>query len=104
MIGTALAIGVVNATMEELLWRVVFISYWPDSWSPLSVHRLRTVAPRPAGHPYRRESDRLRRRLDGHRPVLGLGGGQTGTLRATTVSHVFTDGSGPRNALFFLPA
>ena len=107
MIGTALAIGVVNATMEELLWRGVFISYWPDSWvlgvlylsigfglwhlAPQVIHTVASPIGFVVGS-----------------MVIGLCWGwvawQTGTLRATTVSHVFTDGSGLRNALFFLPA
>lgn len=106
MIGTALAIAVVNATMEELLWRGVFISYWPGSWAlgvlyPSIGFGLWHLAPQiihPGASPVGFVIGSI---------VIGLCWGwvawQTGSLRATTISHVFTDGSGLRNALFFLP-
>lgn len=74
----------VNATMEELLWRGVYISDWPDDW------RLGVVYPSLGSI------------------VIGLCWGwvahSTHSLRLPWVSHAVTDSSGLRNALFFLPS
>jgi hypothetical protein len=105
MIGGALAIGVVNATMEELLWRGVFVSLWPHDWRlgllwPTIGFATWHVAPQvihPASMgiaPYVVASG-----------VLGFCWGwvawRTGSLRWSWVSHVITDSSGIGNVLFF---
>lgn len=106
MIGGALLIGVVNATMEELLWRGVFVSLWPDDWRlglawPTVGFAAWHIAPQvihPASMgvaPYVVASG-----------VLGLCWGwvawRTGSVRWTSLSHIVTDSSGIKNVLFFV--
>lgn len=92
--------------MEELLWRGVFVNYWPRNfmWGvlyPSVGFGLWHLAPQiihPAANPLAFAVGSI---------VIGLCWGwvawRTRSLRATTISHIFTDGSGLRNALFFLP-
>ena len=106
MIGTALAVAVVNATMEELLWRGVFVSLWPRNWLlglayPAIGFGMWHLAPQiihPGASPLGFAIGSI---------VMGMCWGwvawRTGSLRWTTLSHVFTDGSGLRNAAFFVP-
>ena len=106
MVGTIAGVAAANAVLEELLWRGVYISLWPaNPWLgwvwPAFGFGLWHLAPQVI-HP------------SAMGPVtyvvaatsLGLSWGwvarRTGSLRWVSVSHVFTDGSGIRNALFFL--
>jgi membrane protease YdiL (CAAX protease family) len=108
MLGTIAAVVAVNAPLEELLWRGVFVTFWPRSLAlgyvyPAAGFALWHFAPQVIHpgklHPAVFVASSL---------VLGLCWGwvawRTGSLRWTTVSHFFTDGSGLRNALFFLPS
>jgi membrane protease YdiL (CAAX protease family) len=103
---TALAVAVVNATMEELLWRGVYISYWPDDWRlgvvyPAVGFGLWHLAPQivhPGANPLGFALGSI---------VIGLCWGwvayRTRSLRLPIISHILTDGSGLRSAAFFLP-
>ncbi len=103
----ALLVGVVNATMEELLWRGVFVSYWPDDWRlgvayPSIGFGLWHLAPQvihPGASPLGFTLGSV---------IIGLCWGwvahRTGSLRLPLLSHIVTDSSGLRNALFFLPS
>ena len=106
MIGTAVSVGIVNAVLEELLWRGVYITLWPENpwlgwtWPAIGFGAWhlapQLIRPSPLG------------------PVayvvaataLGLSWGwvawRTGSIRWVTVSHAFTDASGLRNALYFV--
>jgi membrane protease YdiL (CAAX protease family) len=97
----------VNAFVEEVFWRGIFIRLWPSDpvrgwlwpavgfalwhFAPQAIHRssLGTV-------PFVLAS-----------LALGLSFGwvawRSGTLRWVTPAHVLVDGSGIRSALFFLP-
>jgi membrane protease YdiL (CAAX protease family) len=103
---TILCIALVNAVLEELLWRGVYISLWPRNpwlgWMwPAIGFGLWHLAPQVI-------------HASSMGPLvyvvsatgLGLSWGwvawRTGSLRWVSVSHVFTDGSGLRNAVFFL--
>jgi len=106
MVATIGAVAVANAVLEELLWRGVFISLWPSNpwlgwvW-PAIGFGLWHLAPQVI-HPSSMG-------LAGYvvaATALGLSWGwvawRSGSLRWVSVSHVLTDGSGIRNALFFL--
>jgi Type II CAAX prenyl endopeptidase Rce1-like len=106
MVMTIAAVAAVNAVLEEVLWRGVYITYWPTSpwlgwiWPAIGFGAWH-VAPQvihpssmgPAGYAIAATA-------------LGLSWGwvawRTRSLRWTSVSHVLTDGSGIRNAVFFL--
>ncbi len=106
ILATAVGVAVVNAACEEVLWRGVYISLWPTNpwlgwvWPAVGFGAWH-LAPQVI-HP------------SSLGPVayvvaataLGLSWGwvawRSGSLRWVAVSHVLTDGSGIRNALFFL--
>ena len=106
MLLTIAGVAIANATLEELLWRGVYITYWPGNpwlgwvWPALGFGAWH-IAPQvihassmgPIGYAVAATA-------------LGLSWGwvawRTGSLRWVSVSHVLTDGSGLRNALFFL--
>jgi hypothetical protein len=106
MIGTIAIVACINAILEELLWRGVYITFWPHSallgwiWPAigfgawhLAPQVIHPAAMGPVAYVLAATA-------------LGLSWGwiafQTHTIRWTCVSHVVTDGSGLRNALFFL--
>jgi len=106
MVATIAAVGTVNAVIEELFWRGVYIDLWPDdpwlgwlwpalgfgAWhlAPQVIHRS-SMGP----VPYVLSAT-----------ALGLSWGwvawRTKSLRWVALSHAITDGSGIRNARFFL--
>jgi hypothetical protein len=106
MVVTAAGVALVNAAVEELLWRGVYITFWPRSawlgwiWPAIGFgawHMApQVIHPSPMGP----------LAYSVAATVLGLSWGyvawRTGSLRWTSVSHVFTDASGIRNSLFFL--
>jgi membrane protease YdiL (CAAX protease family) len=108
MVTAAVTVALVNSVIEELLWRGVYITLWPRNawlgwvWPAIGfgVWHLapQTIHPSPLGSVVYVVSA----------TALGLSWGwvawRTGSLRWVTVSHFFTDGSGIRNALFFLSA
>jgi membrane protease YdiL (CAAX protease family) len=106
MVATIGAVAVANAVLEELLWRGVFFSLWPSNpwlgwvW-PAIGFGLWHLAPQVI-HP----SAMGPAAYVVAATALGLSWGwvawRTGSLRWVSVSHVLTDGSGIRNALFFL--
>jgi membrane protease YdiL (CAAX protease family) len=106
MVATIAAVAVANATLEELLWRGVYITLWPENallgwiW-PAIGFGVWHMAPQVI-HP----SSMGAGVYVASAVALGLSWGwvawKTGSLRWVGVSHVFTDGSGIRNALFFL--
>jgi membrane protease YdiL (CAAX protease family) len=108
MIGGALVIGFVNATMEELLWRGVFVSLWPEDW------RLGLLWPTVGFAAWHFAPQIIHPAALGAFPyvlasgILGLCWGwvawRTGSVRWSWLSHIVTDSSGVRNVLFFLPA
>jgi membrane protease YdiL (CAAX protease family) len=108
MIVTIAGVGVVNAALEELLWRGVFVALWPDDpwlgwvWPALGFGAWhiapQVIHPSSMGPiPYVISAT-----------LLGLSWGwvawQTKSLRWVGLSHAVTDSSGIRNALSFLGA
>jgi uncharacterized protein len=106
MVATALSVAVVNAACEELLWRGVYISLWPSNpwlgwlWPAVGFgawHLAPQVVHPSALGPVAYVVAAM---------ALGLSWGwvawRTKSLRWVAASHVLTDGSGIRNALFFL--
>jgi membrane protease YdiL (CAAX protease family) len=106
MLATSVGVAIANATLEELLWRGVYITYWPKNavlgwiW-PAVGFGVWHIAPQ-AIHASTMGS--LMYVVSAS--ALGLSWGwvawRTGSLRWVAVSHVLTDGSGLRNAVFFL--
>jgi membrane protease YdiL (CAAX protease family) len=106
MVATIVAVAIANATLEELLWRGVYITYWPSNpilgwvW-PAIGFGVWHLAPQVI-HP----SSMGAGTYVASATALGLSWGwiawRTGSLRWVSASHVITDGSGLRNALFFL--
>jgi membrane protease YdiL (CAAX protease family) len=106
MFATIAAVAAANATLEELLWRGVYVTYWPKNavfgwiWPAIGFGAWH-FAPQVI-HPS--SMGPLVYVISA--TVLGLSWGwvawRTGSLRWVSVSHVLTDGSGLRNALFFL--
>ncbi len=106
MVATILCVALVNAVLEEVLWRGVYISLWPRNpwlgwaWPALGFglwHLApQVIHPSPVGPVVYVVSA----------TALGLSWGwvawRSGALRWVSVSHVVTDGSGLRNAVFFL--
>jgi membrane protease YdiL (CAAX protease family) len=106
MLATIAGVALVNAILEELLWRGVFISLFPrNPWLgwlwPAIGFGLWHLAPQVI-HP----SSMGALGYVIAATALGLSWGwvayRTGSLRWVSVSHFLTDGSGLRNALFFL--
>ncbi len=106
MLATIAGVAVANAALEELLWRGVFIALWPRNpwlgWAwPAVGFGLWHLAPQVI-HPSAMGAGVYVVSAT----ALGLSWGwvayRTGSLRWVGVSHVLTDGSGVRNALFFL--
>jgi membrane protease YdiL (CAAX protease family) len=106
---TVATIGVVaiaNASLEEALWRGVYITLWPNSpvlgwiWPALGFGAWhlapQVIHPSSMGSPAYMTAATL----------LGLSWGwvayRTGSLRWVGASHVLTDGSGIRNARYFI--
>jgi uncharacterized protein len=106
MLVTIVGVAVVNTIAEEVLWRGVYISLWPHNpwlgwvWPAfgfgawhLAPQVIHPAATSPAV-------------FVAASTALGLSWGwvawRTGSLRWVSVSHVLTDASGLRNALFFL--
>ena len=106
MVATIGCVALVNAVLEELLWRGVYITLWPrNAWLgwvwPAVGFGLWHLAPQVV-HPSPMGSTVYVVSAT----ALGLSWGwvawRTGALRLVSVSHLFTDGSGLRNAAFFL--
>jgi membrane protease YdiL (CAAX protease family) len=106
MVAMIVAVAVANATLEELLWRGVYITLWPRSswlgwiWPAIGFgawHLAPQVIHPSAMGPLVYVASAT---------WLGMSWGwvawRTGSLRWVSASHVLTDGSGIRNALFFL--
>jgi membrane protease YdiL (CAAX protease family) len=106
VIATTAGIALTNAAFEELLWRGVFITLWPDSrwlgwlWPAIGFgvwHFAPQVIHPAAMGPVAYVAAAT---------ALGLSWGwvayRTGSIRWVGVSHIVTDGSGLRNALFFI--
>jgi membrane protease YdiL (CAAX protease family) len=106
MVVTILAIAILNALLEELLWRGVYMTFWPRNpwlgwlWPALGFG-LWHLAPQVI-----RPSAMGPAVYVASATALGLSWGwvawRTGSLRWVSLSHLFTDGAGLRNALFFL--
>jgi membrane protease YdiL (CAAX protease family) len=106
MVATIAAVAVANAALEELLWRGVYITFWPDDalfgwiW-PAVGFGLWHMAPQVIHASSMGAGVYVLSAV-----ALGLSWGwvawRTGSLRWVAVSHAVTDGSGLRNALFFL--
>ena len=108
MIVTIVGVGIVNALLEELMWRAAYVQLWPNSfwlgclW-PAAGFAAWHLAPQII-HPSAMGP------LVYVAASLGLGiswgwvAWRTGSIRWTSVSHVLTDASGLRNAFFFLGA
>ena len=108
MVATAVSVAAVNAVLEELLWRGVYVTLWPRNpwlgwvWPAIGFGAWhlapQVIHPSPLG-PLAYVAAAT---------ALGLSWGwvawRTGSIRWVTVSHVLTDSSGIRNALFFLGA
>jgi hypothetical protein len=106
MVATIAGVAVANAVLEELLWRGVYVTLWPENpwlgwvWPAVGFgawHIAPQVIHRAAMGPLAYVVSAT---------ALGLSWGwvawRTKSIRWTTVSHVFTDASGIRNALFFI--
>lgn len=106
MLGTILGVAVANAFLEEILWRGVYITLWPRNlwlgwlWPAIGFAAWhfapQVIHPSSMGAGVFAAASLL----------LGLSWGwvafRTGTLRLVSISHVLTDGSGIRSALYFL--
>jgi hypothetical protein len=106
MFVTIFGVALANAVLEELVWRGVYITLWPDNlwlgWAWPAVgfaawhFAPQVIHPSPMG-PAAFVVASL---------ALGLSWGwvafRTGSLRLVGLSHVLTDGSGLRSAWFFL--
>ena len=106
MIVTIAGVAVANAILEELLWRGVYIALWPrNPWLgwiwPAFGFAAWHFAPQVI-HP----SSLGPATFTTASLALGLSWGwvayRTASLRWVSASHVLTDGSGIRSALFFL--
>jgi hypothetical protein len=106
MVGTIAAVAVANAVLEELLWRGVYITLWPaNPWLgwvwPAVGFAAWHFAPQVIHPSAMGQAVFVVASL-----VLGLSWGwvafRTGSLRYVSISHVLTDGSGLRSALYFL--
>jgi membrane protease YdiL (CAAX protease family) len=100
------AVALVNAVLEEALWRGVYITLWPDKpflgcvWPAIGFGAWhlapQVIHPSTSGSPAYVSAATL----------LGLSWGwvayRTGTLRWVAASHVLTDGAGLQNARYFL--
>jgi membrane protease YdiL (CAAX protease family) len=105
-LATSAGVALVNATLEEVFWRGVYISLWPENpwlgwiWPALGFGAWH-LAPQ-AIHP----ASMGRVAYVASATALGLSWGcvayRTGSVRWTTLSHLLTDGSGLRNARYFL--
>ena len=108
MVATAVSVALVNAVLEELMWRGVYVTLWPGNpwlgwiWPAIGFGAWH-IAPQ-AIHP----SALGPLVYVVSATALGLSWGwvawRTGSIRWVTVSHCVTDASGIRNALFFLGA
>ena len=106
MVITSLGVASVNAVVEEVLWRGVYVTLWPNSailgwvWPAIGFGAWH-LAPQVI-HP----SALGPLVFTIAATVLGLSWGwvawRTGSLRWVSVSHVMTDGSGLKSSLFFL--
>ena len=108
MVATSAAVALVNATVEEALWRGVYVAYWPDDpwlgvvWPALGFgawHAApQVIHPSPMGTV----------RYVAAATALGMSWGlvawRSRSLGAVLASHLVTDASGVRNARYFLPA
>jgi len=106
MVVTILGVASANALLEEVLWRGVFITFWPRNpwlgwvWPAAGFAAWhfapQVIHPSPMGPGVFVTASFL----------LGLSWGwiafKTGGLRLVSISHVLTDGSGLRSALYFL--
>jgi hypothetical protein len=106
MLGTILGVAVANALLEEILWRGVYITLWPRNpwlgwlWPAVGFAAWhfapQVIHPSAMGPSVFVAASFL----------LGASWGwvafRTGTLRLVSISHVLTDGSGIRSALYFL--
>jgi membrane protease YdiL (CAAX protease family) len=106
MLGTILGVAVANALLEEMLWRGVYVTLWPrNPWLgwlwPAVGFAAWHLAPQVI-HPSALGSGVFVAASFS----LGLSWGwvafRTGSLRLVSISHVVTDGSGIRSALYFL--
>jgi membrane protease YdiL (CAAX protease family) len=106
LVGTILGVAVANALLEEVLWRGVYITLWPrNPWLgwlwPAVGFAAWHFAPQVI-HPSSMGSGAFVAASF----LLGLSWGcvafRTGSLRLVSISHVLTDGSGIRSALYFL--
>ena len=105
-IATIELIAVANAALEELLWRGVYATLWPEdavlgwAWPAIGFGAWH-LAPQVI-HP----SSMGKVAYLASATALGLSWGwiawRTGSLRWVALSHVVTDGSGVANARFFL--
>jgi hypothetical protein len=106
MVTTAVAVALVNAVLEELLWRGVYITLWPSNpllgwvWPAIGFglwHLAPQIIHPSAIGPVTYVAAAM---------ALGLSWGwvawRSGSLRWVSVSHLATDASGLPNALFFL--
>jgi hypothetical protein len=106
MVATILGVALANALFEEVLWRGVYITLWPrNPWLgwiwPAVGFAAWHFAPQVV-HPSSMGPGVFVMASF----FLGLSWGwvafQTGGLRLVSISHIFTDGSGIRSALYFL--
>jgi membrane protease YdiL (CAAX protease family) len=106
MVATILGVATANALLEEVMWRGVFITFWPRNpwlgwvWPAAGFAAWhfapQVIHPSPMGPGVFVTASFF----------LGLSWGwvafKTGGLRLVSISHVVTDGSGIRSALYFL--
>jgi membrane protease YdiL (CAAX protease family) len=99
-------IALANASLEEVLWRGVYVSLWPQNpwlgwiWPAVGFGAWH-LAPQVV-HPSAMGASRYVAAAT----ALGLSWGwvayRTGTIRWTGLSHLMTDGSGLRNSRSFI--
>jgi membrane protease YdiL (CAAX protease family) len=105
-IATITGVAVVNSLVEELFWRGVFVTLWPaDPWRGWVWPAVGFGAWHLAPQTVHRSSMGLAAYV-ASATALGLSWGwvawRTRSLRWVSLSHLLTDGSGLRNAAYFL--
>jgi membrane protease YdiL (CAAX protease family) len=108
MVVTITGVGVTNAVLEELLWRGVYVTLWPnDPWLGWVWPALGFGAWHIAPQLIHRSSLGVLEYVVSA-TLLGLSWGwiawRTRSLRWVSISHALTDSSGLRNAAYFLGA
>jgi membrane protease YdiL (CAAX protease family) len=105
-VATIAAVATINATVEELFWRGVYTSLWPDDMTlgvlwPSFGFAAWHLAPQVI-HPSKMGGASYVTASLALGLSWSLAARRAGSIRWTTLSHIATDGSGLANAEFFI--